>query len=118
MMEYLESGTFEMAESIVKELAPMIFQVIAQIPYGRVASYGQIARLAGIPKHSRLVGYVLKHMDADSSLPWYRVINSQGKISLSKLNDQGQNIQAQLLMAEGILVIEDKVKMKVFQWNI
>ena len=107
-----------MAESIVKELAPMIFQVIAQIPYGRVASYGQIARLAGIPKHSRLVGYVLKHMDADSSLPWYRVINSQGKISLSKLNDQGQNIQAQLLLAEGILVIGDKVKMKVFQWNI
>lgn len=107
-----------MAESIVKELAPMIFQVIAQIPYGRVASYGQIARLAGIPKHSRLVGYVLKHMDADSSLPWYRVINSQGKISLSKLNDQGQNIQAQLLISEGILVIGDKVKMKEFQWNI
>ncbi|MNZ16071.1 methylated-DNA--protein-cysteine methyltransferase [compost metagenome] len=107
-----------MAESIVKELAPMIFQVIAQIPYGRVASYGQIARLAGIPKHSRLVGYVLKHMDADSSLPWYRVINSQGKISLSKLNDQGQNIQAQLLLAEGILVVGDKVKMKEFQWNI
>ena len=107
-----------MAESIVKELAPMIFQVIAQIPYGRVASYGQIAPLAGIPKHSRLVGYVLKHMDADSSLPWYRVINSQGKISLSKLNDQGQNIQAQLLLAEGILVIGDKVKMKEFQWNI
>ena len=107
-----------MAESIVKELAPMIFQVIAQIPYGRVASYGQIARLVGIPKHSRLVGYVLKHMDADSSLPWYRVINSQGKISLSKLNDQGQNIQAQLLLAEGILVIGNKVKMKEFQWNI
>ena len=107
-----------MAESIVKELAPMIFQVIAQTPYGRVASYGQIARLAGIPKHSRLVGYVLKHMDADSSLPWYRVINSQGKISLSKLNDQGQNIQAQLLLAEGILVIGNKVKMKEFQWNI
>lgn len=107
-----------MAESIVKELAPMIFQVIAQIPYGRVASYGQIARLAGIPKHSRLVGYVLKHMDADSSLPWCRVINSQGKISLSKLNDQGQNIQAQLLLAEGILVIGNKVKMKEFQWNI
>ena len=107
-----------MAESIVKELAPMIFQVIAQIPYGRVASYGQIARLAGIPRHSRLVGYVLKHMDADSSLPWYRVINSQGKISLSKLNDQGQNIQAQLLLAEGILVIGNKVKMKEFQWNI
>ena len=60
-----------MAESIVKELAPMIFQVIAQIPYGRVASYGQIARLAGIPKHARLVGYVLKHMDADSSCLLY-----------------------------------------------
>ena len=107
-----------MAESIVKELAPMIFQVIAQIPYGRVASYGQIARLAGIPKHSRLVGYVLKHMDVDSRLPWYGVINSQGKISLSQLNDQGQNIQAQLLLAEGILVVAGKVKMKEFQWNI
>lgn len=107
-----------MAQPIVKELAPMIFQVIAQIPYGRVASYGQVARLASIPKHARLVGYVLKHMDADSTLPWHRVINAQGKISLTKLNEQGQNIQALLLMAEGVLVIEGKVKLKVFQWEL
>lgn len=107
-----------MRTSIVNELAPMIFQVIAQIPSGKVASYGQIARLAGIPKHARLVGYVLKHMDTDSTLPWYRVINSQGKISLSKLNDQGQNIQALLLIEEGVWVVGDKVKMNEFQWAI
>ena len=100
------------------ELARQILQVVALIPYGKVASYGQIAKLAGLPKHARLVGYVLKHLDQETEIPWHRVINSQGKISLSKLNDQGQNIQAQLLMAEGILVIGGKVKMKEFQWNI
>ncbi len=45
------------------ELARQILHVVALIPYGKVASYGQIAKLAGLPKHARLVGYVLKHLD-------------------------------------------------------
>ena len=98
------------------ELARQILQVIALIPYGKVATYGQIAKLAGLPKHARLVGYVLKKMDADTEIPWHRVINSQGKISLIKVNLQGDNIQSLKLLAEGVVVIGDKINLKKYQW--
>ena len=99
------------------ELARQILQVIALIPYGKVASYGQIARMAGLPKHARLVGYLLKHLEAEADIPWHRVINSQGKISLSKLDDQGENIQRVKLLSEGVMVIGDKINLKQYQWN-
>lgn len=99
------------------ELARQILQVVALIPYGKVASYGQIAKMAGLPKHARLVGYVLKHLDLEAEIPWHRVINSQGKISLSKLDDQGENIQRVKLLAEGVMVIGDKINLKQYQWN-
>lgn len=98
------------------ELAHQILQVVALIPYGEVASYGQIAKMAGLPKHARLVGYVLKHLDADAKIPWHRVINSQGKISLSKLDDHGDNIQRLKLLEEGVIVIGDKINLKQYQW--
>ncbi len=100
-----------------EELARQILQVVALIPYGKVASYGQIAKMAGLPKHARLVGYVLKHMDSEAEIPWHRVINSQGKISLSKLNNQGENIQRLKLLAEGVMVIGDKINLKQYQWK-
>lgn len=99
------------------ELARQILQVVALIPYGKVASYGQIAKMAGLPKHARLVGYVLKHLDSEAEIPWHRVINSLGKISLSKLDDQGENIQRVKLLAEGVMVIGDKINLKQYQWN-
>lgn len=98
------------------ELARQILQVVALIPYGKVASYGQITRMAGLPKHARLVGYVLKHLDSAAEIPWHRVINSQGKISLSKLNESGENIQRLKLVAEGVMVIGDKINLKQYQW--
>ncbi|OTG76847.1 methyltransferase [Acinetobacter terrae] len=98
------------------ELAHQILQVVALIPYGKVASYGQIAKMAGLPKHARLVGYVLKHLDADAKTPWHRVINSQGKISLSKVDDRGDNIQRLKLLEEGVMVIGDKINLKQYQW--
>ncbi len=55
--------------SDTNELHRQILEVIALIPYGKVASYGQIAKLAGLPKHARLVGYVLRHLDKDSEIP-------------------------------------------------
>jgi methylated-DNA-protein-cysteine methyltransferase-like protein len=93
-----------------------ILEVIALIPYGKVATYGQIAKLAGIPKHARLVGYVLKHLDKESSIPWHRVINSQGKISVMRINEKGGNIQQQLLADEGIYLLNNKINLKVFSW--
>lgn len=99
------------------ELHRQILEVIALIPYGKVATYGQIAKLAGIPKHARLVGYVLKHLDQESCIPWHRVINSQGKISVMRINEKGENIQQQLLADEGIYLLNNKINLKVFSWT-
>ncbi|CAM4372203.1 hypothetical protein F901_00005 [Acinetobacter dispersus] len=99
------------------ELHRQILEVIALIPYGKVASYGQIAKLAGLPKHARLVGYVLKHLDSESMIPWYRVINSQGKISVTRINEKGENVQQNLLEQEGIYLLNGKVSLKVFGWQ-
>ncbi len=54
---------------------------IDAIPRGRVASYGQIAREAGLPRHARLVGRVLRELEAGTRLPWFRVVNASGRIS-------------------------------------
>ena len=99
-----------------QELMQQILAVVALIPYGKVATYGQVAKLAGLPKHARLVGYALKHMDAQADLPWHRVINSQGKISLGRLNGRGENIQQQKLLQEGIALTGAKVDLKKHQW--
>lgn len=99
------------------ELHRQILEVIALIPYGKVASYGQIARLAGLPKHARLVGYVLKHLDKESQIPWYRVINSQGKISVTRMDEKGNNVQQDLLEAEGVYLLNGKVSLKKFGWQ-
>ena len=99
-----------------KELAEQILAVVALIPYGKVASYGQVARLAGLPKHARLVGKVLGNMDDRSTLPWYRVVNSQGKIRTTIFTEHGQNLQAQLLLTEGVMVKNDKIDLKTYAW--
>lgn len=99
-----------------KELAEQILAVVALIPYGKVASYGQVARLAGLPKHARLVGKLLGNIDDRSALPWYRVVNSQGKIRTTMLTEHGQNLQAQLLLAEGVMVKNDKIDLKTYAW--
>lgn len=98
------------------ELHRQILEVIALIPYGKVATYGQIAKLAGLPKHARLVGYVLKHLDKSSEIPWYRVINSQGKISVICIDENGNNMQQSLLEQEGVYLINAKVNLKIFGW--
>ena len=59
-----------------------IWKVVSQIPYGRVATYGQIAKLAGLEGQARLAGYAMHAVKPDKKLPWHRVINSQGRISL------------------------------------
>jgi methylated-DNA-protein-cysteine methyltransferase-like protein len=94
-----------------------IYQIVALIPYGRVATYGQIARLAGLPKHARLVGYALNGLDTESDLPWHRVVNSQGKLSLQKMNEQAENIQKIKLEQEGIVFQNDKIRLKDYQWQ-
>jgi methylated-DNA-protein-cysteine methyltransferase related protein len=97
--------------------ASEILEVVSLIPYGKVATYGQIAKLSGLPKHARYVGFVLKQLDANSDIPWYRVINSQGKISLKKANNNGENIQHTKLLEEGVVILNSKINLKIYQWN-
>ncbi|MYM59986.1 hypothetical protein GTG28_12190 [Vibrio sp. OCN044] len=92
-----------------------IFAVIHQIPRGKVTTYGEIAKLAGYPGYARHVGKALGNLPKDSTLPWFRVINSQGKISL-----KGENLARQraLLMAEDIEVsCEGKLSLRKYRWH-
>ena len=77
--------------------------MIRLIPRGRVATYGQIARLAGIPKNSRQVGYVLKTLPTGDSVPWFRVVNSKGEIS-QRGNGESQSVQRLALEEELSLI--------------
>ena len=98
------------------ELAQMILAVVSQIPKGKVASYGQIAKLAGLPKHARLVGRVLGQIEDRTTIPWHRVINSQGKMSTTQLTEHGDHLQQILLLSEGVVVINGRVNLKQFAW--
>lgn len=93
-----------------------IYTVMANIPLGRVASYGQVAAMAGLAKNARLVGRLLKLMPKDSTIPWHRVINSQGKISFAEGSPQYLK-QYQLLQSEGIIFKNGKVNMRIYRWQ-
>lgn len=76
--------------------------MVRRIPRGRVATYGQIAVLAGVPGQARLVGYALSAVPDSSSVPWHRVINAQGRISTRRSEPGGGIRQRMLLEREGI----------------
>ena len=94
-----------------------VYQVLSSIPFGKVTSYGAVARLSGLGQGARFVGYVLRSLPKGSTLPWHRVLNSQGKISLPE--DSPSFIkQITLLQEEGILVKSGKVDLKQHLWEI
>jgi methylated-DNA-protein-cysteine methyltransferase-like protein len=76
--------------------------VVARIPRGRVATYGQVARLAGLPGHARLVGYALSALPEGSRLPWHRVVNAQGRISMRSTGSGMDVLQRLLLKRERV----------------
>ncbi|MFL5403214.1 MAG: MGMT family protein [Gemmatimonadales bacterium] len=78
-----------------------IYAVIRRIPRGRVATYGQVASLAGLDGHARQVGYALHALPHDTALPWHRVVNASGRISRRSLPG-GELIQQMLLQREGV----------------
>ena len=82
-----------------------LMALIKRIPTGKVATYGQIALYAGNPRASRQVAWVLHSSSRKDNLPWHRVINSKGRISLPK--DRGYDLQKKLLENEGVVFDED-----------
>lgn len=94
-------------------LTEEIIHFIASIPEGKVMSYGGVARVCGIPRGARQVSYILHSMSQKHDLPWHRVINSQGKISLPGTRGE---LQRQLLEDEGVQFVRGKVDMDMYSY--
>ena len=82
-----------------------VLVIIKRIPYGKVMSYGQVARFAGNNRGARQVVRILHSMSEKYNLPWYRIINSKGKISIT--DTRYAAVQRELLIAEGVEVSEE-----------
>lgn len=95
--------------------ADLILAAVRRIPRGCVSTYGNIADVAGLPRRARLVGTTLKHAPAARDLPWFRVINSSGRISLPAGSDSYAR-QKKKLEAEGVIFRGDRVDMKRYGW--
>jgi len=93
-----------------------IYAVVRRIPRGRVATYGQVATLAGLPGHARQVGYALHALPKATAVPWQRVVNAAGAISLRPMS--GGISQRMLLEKEGVRFdARDRVALLRFRWR-
>ncbi len=93
-----------------------IWSTVSSIPIGKVSSYGQIADLSGLPGRARLVGKALGYSPEDRQVPWYRVLRSDGKIAFPAGSEQALK-QTGLLQEEGVVVLNNRVKLTEFQWQ-
>jgi len=93
-----------------------IYAVVRRIPRGRVATYGQVARLAGLPGHARRVGYAL-HALGDAGVPWHRVLNARGGVS-PRSEPGGERVQRALLEREGVRFdSHGRIDLDRFRWR-
>ncbi|MCI5918268.1 MAG: MGMT family protein [Roseburia sp.] len=93
-----------------------IYEVVKQIPKGNVATYGQVAALAGNRRWARVVGYALHANPSPDEIPCYRVVNREGRLS-EAFAFGGRNRQQDLLEQDGIEVVDGKVDLKKVQWS-
>ena len=95
-----------------------IYATVQRIPAGKVATYGQIARLAGLAGHARQIGYALNALPGGEDVPWHRVINAKGEIS-KRADPVYEQIQRELLEDEGIVFTADgRVSLTHFLWRV
>ncbi|MGH9363452.1 MAG: MGMT family protein [Thermoanaerobaculia bacterium] len=95
-----------------------IYAVVRRIPVGKVATYGQVAALAGIPGHARQVGYALHALPDGADAPWQRVINARGEVSERSEGGWREGYQRHLLEEEGIAFdARGRVDLARFRWE-
>jgi len=100
---------------LISLFSKRVIEIIQKIPAGKIATYGQIATLAGNNKAARQISRILHSSSDKYDLPWHRVINSQGKISMR--SGDGLEMQKAMLESEGIQVINGRIYLKKYQWR-
>jgi len=96
-----------------------IYDVVRRIPQGRVATYGQVARLAGMPGRARLVGYALSALRGQIPVPWHRVVNAQGRISCRSDSGSADLEQRLRLESEGVIFdAQDRIPLERYLWQV
>ena len=93
-----------------------VYMVLAAVPSGTVVTYGQVAALAGLPRAARMVGRILGNLPKGTELPWHRVINAAGKISLPE-DSQSFKLQKARLQEEGVVFSNNTISLKKFNWQ-
>jgi methylated-DNA-protein-cysteine methyltransferase-like protein len=94
-----------------------IYAVVRRIPRGRVATYGQIAELAGLGGHARQVGYALHALTDEPAVPWHRVVNARGEIS-PRAEPGDDRVQRQLLEREGVVFdAANRLELERYRWR-
>lgn len=84
-----------------------VIKVVRLVPYGKVVSYGQVAAYVGVPRAARQVGWILRGIESSIDLPWWRVINNSGRISIDGNLYNDKHVQKRLLESEGIVINKD-----------
>lgn len=97
-------------------MARRIRETVAAIPLGKVASYGQVAELAGWPRRARYVARVLGQTPAAAQLPWHRVVRADGRIAFVK-GSKAFEKQRGRLEAEGVAVLGGRISMRQYRWQ-
>jgi methylated-DNA-protein-cysteine methyltransferase related protein len=99
------------------EAAAAICAVIRRIPKGWVATYGQVAAMAGLPRRARLVGHVLQRLDPATDIPWHRVVNAKGEVSYTLSRHGSDAFQQRLLEEEGVeFDNRNRFNLERFRW--
>jgi len=94
-----------------------IWTAVSYIPKGKVATYGQIAEIAGFPRTARAVGRALSKLPKETQIPWFRVINAKGEISFPIDSDR-YDTQKQRLQDEEVMVKCGKINLHIYRWEI
>ena len=98
------------------DIRARVWRTVSRIPYGRVATYGQVAREAGVGRRARMVGRALRALPAGSDVPWHRVINARGEISLPAGSDSRRE-QRHRLESEGVVFRDGRIDLAEFRWR-
>jgi methylated-DNA-protein-cysteine methyltransferase-like protein len=98
-----------------ENLFELIYRLVRRIPPGRVATYGQVARILGMPRGARTVGWALRALPQGSDVPWQRVVNARGSISFTP-GSYAASVQQALLEEEGVVFKEGRIDLEAFGW--